>query len=186
MTALVLLLLAAGPDLATQVKARLDPAPVQQGTFEQKKQVKGFKRPLASSGVYVVTRGAGVQWSTQKPFASELKVTAGEIASTQNGAEVFRLDARQEPAVRVITQVLFSLLAGDLAALDQHFTAKGTVGERDWAIELKPKAAALEKIFTVISLQGDRAVRRVELREASGDVTDITLTPAPRGGEAGP
>lgn len=183
MIALLLVLLAAPGDLASQVKSRLDDAPVQQGTFEQRKQVKGFKRPLVSRGVYLVRRGEGVQWNTQEPFASELTVKADEIASKQNGAEVFRLDAKSEPTVRVITQLLFSLLTGELAALEQHFTAKGTVGAQGWSIELTPKAEPLKKVFTTVSLQGDRAVRQVELKEASGDLTSISLSPSPRGGE---
>lgn len=178
MTAWVLLALLAAPEgLAAQVKAKLSEAAVQQGTFEQSKQVKGFKRPLKSSGEYVVTRGEGVQWNTLKPFPSELTVTAGEISSKQNGAEVFRLDAKSEPTVRVITQLLFSLLSGDLAALESHFTATGEVQAERWKIALKPKTDGLKKVFASIDLEGDRAVRSVLLKELNGDVTTITLTP---------
>lgn len=184
MTALLLLALAASGDLASQVKAKLDPAPVQQGTFEQAKQVKGFKRPLKSSGTYVVTKGQGVQWNTQKPFPSELTVKAEEISSMANGAEVFRLDAKAEPTVRLITQLLFSLLAGDLSALEAHFTASGEVKAEGWHIELQPKSEALKKVFASITLDGDRAVRSVLLKELNGDSTAITLSPSPPvGGE---
>jgi hypothetical protein len=176
---LLALALAASGDLAAQVKAKLDEAPVQRGTFESKKQVKGFKRPLVSSGQYVVTKGQGVQWNTLKPFASELTVKADEISNKQGGAEVFKLDANKEPTVRLITQLLFSLLSGDLATLATHFEATGDVKEKDWAIELTPKSEGVKKVFTTISLKGDRAVRSVVLREASGDVTEIALTPTP-------
>lgn len=177
MTSLVLILALASGDLASQVKAKLDDAPVQKGTFESKKQVKGFKRPLVSTGEYVVNKGEGVKWNTLKPFASELTVKADEISNKQGGAEVFRLDANKEPTVRLITQLLFSLLSGDLATLSTHFEAKGEVKEKDWAIELTPKSDGVKKVFTAISLKGDRAVRFVTLREASGDVTEITLVP---------
>jgi hypothetical protein len=181
--ALLLMLLASPGDLAAQVKAKLNDAPVQKGTFEQSKQVKGFKRPLKSSGTYVVTKGEGVQWNTLKPFPSELSVKADEISSKQGATEVFRLDAKAEPTVRLITQLLFSLLAGDLASLENHFTATGNVKPDGWSIELQPKSDALKKVFTTISLQGDRAVHTVLLKELSGDTTSITLSPSPRGGE---
>ena len=146
MTALLLVLLTTAPgDLAAQVKAKLSAAAVQMGTFQQTKQVKGFKRPLKSSGAYVVTRGQGVQWNTLKPFASELSVKADEIASKQGGVEVFRLDAKSEPTVRLMTQLLFSLLAGDLGALEAHFTASGEVGAEHWAIQLLPKSDATRR-----------------------------------------
>ena len=158
MTALLLLLLTTAPgELAAQVKAKLSDAPVQQGTFEQSKQVKGFKRPLKSSGAYVVTKGQGVQWNTLKPFPSELSVKADEISSRQGGAEVFRLDAKSEPTVRLITQLLFSLLAGDLGALEKHFTASGVVGAEHWAIALVPRSDALKKVFTSITRDRPRA-----------------------------
>ena len=187
MTALLLVLLTTAPgDLAAQVKAKLSAAAVQMGTFQQTKQVKGFKRPLKSSGDYVVTKGKGVQWNTKLPFASELTVSADEIASKQGGAEVFRLDAKTEPTVRLITQLLFSLLAGDLASLESHFTATGEVGANSWSIELQPKSDALKKVFAAISLKGDRAVRSVLLKELSGDSTTITLSPSGEGRGEGP
>ena len=178
MTAVLVLLLTLAPgELAAQVKAKLSDAPVQKGTFEQRKQVKGFKRPLTSSGAYVVTKGQGVQWNTLKPFPSELSVKADEIASRQGGVEVFRLDAKAEPTVRLITRLLFSLLAGDLGALEAHFIASGEVGAEHWAIALVPKSDALKKVFTSITLEGDRAVRSVLLKELNGDSTTIVLVP---------
>lgn len=174
----LLLTLGAGGELATQVKAKLKDAPVLCGQFEQAKQVKGFKRPLKSSGAFTVTKGEGVQWNTLKPFPSELIVRAGDITSKQGGQEVFKLDAKTEPTVRVITELLFSLLAGDLGALSTHFDAKGEVAEKDWRIELTPKAEGLKKVFMQITLKGDEAVRSVHLHELSGDSTLITLTPS--------
>jgi hypothetical protein len=175
----LLLTLAAPGDLAAQVKAKLKDAPVLTGTFDQNKQVKGFKRPLKSSGTYRVAKGEGVQWNTLKPFASELTVRAGDITSKQNGVEVFKLDAKSEPGVRLITELLFSLLSGDFPALSTHFDAEGEVNEKDWRIELTPKDAALKKVFVRITLKGDESVRSVHLLEAAGDATLITLVPAP-------
>ncbi|MFT3709631.1 MAG: outer membrane lipoprotein carrier protein LolA [Archangium sp.] len=178
-TLLVLALNAAPNDLATAVKAKLKDAPVLTGTFDQNKQVKGFKRPLKSSGTYRVAKGEGVQWNTLKPFASELTVRAGDITSKQNGVEVFKLDAKSEPGVRIITELLFSLLSGDLPALAPHFDTDGEITEASWRIELTPKDAALKKVFVRITLKGDDSVRSVHLLEAGGDATLITLTPTP-------
>ena len=175
--ALVLLLLSAPADLAAQVEAKLSKAPVQEGTFTQSKQVKGFKRPLKSSGTYRVAKGEGVQWNTEKPFASQLTVSADEIVSRQAGNETFKLSAKEEPTVRVITTLLFSVLSGDLKALETHFTSTGTVDAQGWAIELTPKKGPLEKVFTRIAIKGDATVRSVTMNEASGDSTLIDLTP---------
>lgn len=181
MNAALLVLLLSASDVTAEVKARLAQQDLITGTFEQSKVVKGFKKPFKSTGTYEVKKGEGVKWNTVAPFASELTVSADTIRSTQGGAEQFKLDAKTEPTVRVITELLFSLLAGDLNALSSHFDAKGQVDGKEWSIELTPKPGPLSKVFLRISLKGDSAVRSVHLQEVSGDATLISLTPAPAG-----
>jgi hypothetical protein len=179
MTALALLLCLASPDdLPARVRDLLDAAPVRTGTFEQRKEVKGFKRPLLSRGTYRVVRGQGIEWNTLAPFASQLSIRAGAITSTQDGAEVYHLDAKAEPAVRVIVQLLFSLLAGDLEGLEGRFAISGHAGPRTWAVELVPRADPLRRLFARIALSGDQAVREVHLVEVGGDSTAIQLAPS--------
>lgn len=181
MNAALLVLLLSATDLTAEVKARLAEQDVITGTFEQSKVVKGFKKPFKSTGAYEVKKGEGVKWNTAAPFASELTVSADSIRSMQGGAEQFKLDAKTEPTVRVITQLLFSLLSGDLNALSTHFDVKGQVDGKEWSIELTPKPGPLAKVFNRISLKGDAAVRSVHMQELSGDATLISLTPAPVG-----
>ena len=184
MTALALLLcLGAEGDLPARVHRLLDDAEVRAGTFEQRKRVQGFKRPLTSSGTYLVTRGRGVRWTTLQPFQSELTVTASDITSTQGGAQVYHLDARTEPGVRVVTELLLSLLGGDLEGLQRSFTVEGEVAAGRWTLALTPRVGALQRLFQRVWLQGDRSVRTVRLLEVGGDETTIQLTPAaPDGG----
>jgi outer membrane lipoprotein-sorting protein len=172
---LALVLVLGANDVASQVKARLDTGAVVHGRFEQKKQVKGFKRPLVSTGDFVVAKGHGVRWHTANPFDSVLTVRPDDIRSTQGGAEVFSLSASKEPTVRVINQVLFALLAGDVEVLRTHFEVTGTIDNKAWHLDLTPKAKALEKVLARISLDGDGFVRSLELTEGSGDVTRIRL-----------
>jgi Outer membrane lipoprotein carrier protein LolA len=172
---LLVMLAASDDDLTAQVKTRLDPSPVVRGRFEQKKQVKGFKRPLVSTGDFVVSRGRGVRWHTATPFDSVLTVRPDDIRSTQNGAEVFKLDATKEPTVRVINQVLFALLAGDAEVLRAHFVVTGSVDAKRWHLALVPKSKGLAQVLARVSLEGDDFVRQLELTEGSGDVTQLHL-----------
>lgn len=171
--------LATAPDLALRIRSALHDAPVQRGTFEQSKQVKGFRKPLKSSGTYVVTRGQGIVWNTLKPFPSELTVEPTAIASKQGTKELFRVDASKEPAVRLITEMLFAALSGDVESLLRHFEATGQIGPEGWSLVLKPASKGLEKVFLHLELQGDSAVRKVHIAEATGDTTDIVLVPGP-------
>jgi outer membrane lipoprotein-sorting protein len=145
------------------------------GSFEQTKQLAGIKKPLASNGRFCVVAGKGVLWRTLKPFPSTLRVTRNEIVNYQGDRVAMRLDAQQEPTVRMINGVLFSLLGGDLAQLESLFEVDGAV-DKQWKVTLKARSAALDKAIGTISLDGDAYVRRIHIAEASGDKTDIVFS----------
>lgn len=169
------LLLAALPlpalaDTIAQVQQRLASAAVQRGGFQQDKQLAGFAKPLKSQGDYLLVRGKGLIWRTTAPFASQLVLTRDRIA----GGAGMQLDASKEPGIRVVTQLMLSLLDGDLGALQQAFEVQASlVGEKGWRAALKPKAAALAQLFSRIELEGDRQLRRIVMTEAQGDTTTL-------------
>ncbi len=174
-TALAATAAAHAADLAAEVGARLLRPPVLRGEFEQSKQVAGFKKPLLSRGDFVVARERGVVWRTLAPFAGVLKLTPNEIVATQGGGEAFRLSAQKEPSVRVINGLMFSLLNGDMAALDPQFKIEGEAGagSKPWSLRLTPRQPAFAKLMTRIELSGDQYVRAITLVEANGDQTTI-------------
>jgi hypothetical protein len=144
------------------------------GRFEQTKQLAGMKRPLASSGRFCVVAGKGVLWRTLKPFPNTLRLTPDEIVNVQGGRVAMRLEAKQEPTVRMINGVLFSLLAGDLGQLDSLFEVEGSA-DSGWKVSLKARSPALAKAIGTIALDGDSYVRNIHISEASGDRTDISF-----------
>jgi outer membrane lipoprotein-sorting protein len=145
------------------------------GRFEQSKQLAGMKKPLASSGRFCVVAGRGILWRTLKPFPGTLRVTRDEIVNYQGERVANRLTATQEPTVRMINGVLFSLLAGDFSQLESLFEVEGTADAR-WKVVLKARSAALAKAIGTIALDGDAYVRNIRILEASGDQTDIVLS----------
>jgi outer membrane lipoprotein-sorting protein len=145
------------------------------GRFEQTKQLAGMRRPLASSGRFCVVKGKGVLWRTLKPFPNTLRVTRDEIVNYQGERVAMRLDAKQEPTVRMINGVLFSLLAGDLAQLETLFEVDGSADTR-WNVTLKARSPALAKAIGTIALDGDTYVKNIHIAEASGDRTDIVFS----------
>jgi hypothetical protein len=86
-----------------------------------------------------------------------------------------RLEAKQEPTVRMINSVLFSLLAGDLAQLETLFEVEGSA-DTSWKVSLTARAPALAKAIGIISLDGGAYVRNIRISEASGDRTDIVFS----------
>jgi len=162
--------------LAEEVRGRLAQPEWLRGEFEQSKRVPGFKKPLLSRGDFIVARGRGVLWRTRTPFASELKLTRDEIRASQGGVTAFQLDARREPALRMINGLMFALLNGDVSGLAELFSLHGEVRGKSWQLALKPRAGALLQLLQSIELEGDAYVRRILIKELSGDESLITLS----------
>ena len=146
------------------------------GRFDQTKKLTGMKKPLASHGRFCVVTGKGVMWRTLKPFPNTLRLTRDEIVAFQGERVSMRLDAKQEPTVRMINSVLFSLLSGELGQLDTLFEVTGSTEANTWKVALKARQPALAKAIGAISLEGGSYVKTIQINEASGDHTNIVFS----------
>ncbi len=75
---------------ADAVLARLHQPAVLRGQFVQSRQIEGFKRPVESSGDFVVARNRGLVWHTVKPFESTLSVSRERLRITNGKGEIRR------------------------------------------------------------------------------------------------
>jgi hypothetical protein len=146
------------------------------GRFDQTKQLSGMKKPLTSNGRFCVLAGKGVLWRTLQPFPNTLRLTRDEIVHFQGERVAMRLEAKQEPTVRMINSVLFSLLSGDLAQLETLFEVDGSVDASNWRVALKARQPALAKAIGAIELDGGAYVKNILINEASGDRTTIVFS----------
>jgi outer membrane lipoprotein carrier protein LolA len=160
------------------VRARLADVALLRGEFTQTKRLAGFRNPLRSSGRFVLVRGRGVLWLTLSPFASTLVVTPDRIeALDAQGQRLSRLDARAEPALRSINQLLLATLAADLAPLRELFSIDAElVGPAGWRLVLRASDAMLARQLARITLAGERHVHEVQLEERNGDRTEIVFS----------
>lgn len=165
-------------DALDAVRARLADVPVLRGDFAQVKRLAGFRNPLQSSGQFVLVRGRGVLWLTRKPFQSTLVVTAERLETFDaRGQRLNRLDARDEPALRSINQLLLATLSADLAPLRALFAIEATlVGSAGWRLQLQPGDAMLARQLVRLSLAGERHVQEVQFEERSGDRTEVVFS----------
>jgi hypothetical protein len=165
----------AAEDLAAEVRKRLDASPALRGDFEQTRTLKGFRNPLVSRGDFLLARDKGIVWHTRQPFASTLIATRERLLSRRaDGSVALQIDARSEPALRAINEVMFALLGGDVAALSRHFRVAGELlGANGWRLQLQPTDALLANQFVELRIEGDQFVRRVRIDERSGDSSVI-------------
>jgi hypothetical protein len=154
------------------------------GRFDQSKQLVGLKKPLTSNGRFCVVADKGVLWRTLQPFPNTLKLTHDEIIQLRGERVALRLDAKQEPTVRMINSVLFALLAGDLGQLEKLFDVDGTAQDNSWSVTLKAREPGLAKAIGSIALDGGVYVKNIVISEASGDRTQIVFSAIQTGDEA--
>jgi hypothetical protein len=154
------------------------------GHFNQSKQLAGMKRALPSNGRFCVVTGKGVLWQTLQPFPNTLRLTRDEIVHVQGERVAMRLDAKQEPVVRMINDVLFSLLAGDLGRLETLFDGEGRVLDKQWSAALKARDPGLAKVIAGVSVEGSAFVNNIVIHEANGDRTSIAFSAMQTGDSA--
>jgi Outer membrane lipoprotein carrier protein LolA len=187
------IVLSAGPDAAradeknpliAQIQTMLAKPTTLCGRFDQTKQLNGMKKPLLSNGRFCVVNGKGVVWRTLQPFPSTLRLTRDEIVNYQGDKVAMRLDANQEPTVRMINNVLFSLLGGDLGQLDSLFVVDGKATATSWHASLTARQPSLAKAIGAITLDGAAYVNTIHMDEASGDHTTIVFSAMQTGDKA--
>ena len=167
-----------------KIQEMLAKPPVLCGRFDQTKQLMGMKKPLLSNGRFCVVSGKGVLWRTLKPFPNTLRLKRDEIVQMQGDRVAMRMDAKQEPVVRMINSVLFSLLAGDLSQLETLFDMDGSIQGNSWKVALKARQPALANAIGTLALTGGTYVKSVTINEASGDHTEITFSALQTGATA--
>lgn len=169
---------ASAADPLDAVRSRLADVALLRGDFVQVKRLAGFRNPLQSSGQFVLVRGRGVLWQTKQPFVSTLVVTPERLESLDaQGQRLSRLDARDEPALRSINQLLLATLAADLTPLRALFEIEAElIGPLGWRLALRPGDALLARQLARITLTGERHVHEVRLEERNGDRTEIAFS----------
>jgi len=170
----LLALLGAAP--VAKIQTMLAKPKVLCGRFDQSKQLVGLKKPLISNGRFCVVADKGVLWRTLQPFPNTLKLTRDEIIQLRGERVALRLDAKQEPTVRMINSVLFALLAGDLAQLEKLFDVDGTAQDNSWSVTLKAREPGLAKAIGSIALDGGVYVTNIVISETGGDRTAIVFS----------
>lgn len=164
------------PTLA-RIQKMVSRPPVMCGAFEQQKALVGLKRPVRSSGRFCVVSHGGVLWKTLLPFASTLRLSREEIVQSQGDNITSRLTVRDEPTVGVISDLLFSVLAGDFKRLQSGFRISATAQSgSSWRAMLTPRESGMRRVISAIELSGNEYVRQITLVEASGDRTSIAFT----------
>jgi outer membrane lipoprotein-sorting protein len=156
-----------------QLSLQLHEPTVVRGTFTQEKYLRALPQPLVSVGTFVLARDRGLLWFLQAPVQQDYRISAAGIARrTPNG---WKQTSQQGPAARQ-NELFLAVLQGDTEALQRDFELQLTGTAQAWSLTLTPRSRLLAQIFSTILIQGGATAERIELVEAQGDSTLLTLT----------
>jgi hypothetical protein len=161
--------------LPQAIQKRLGEFTTLRGQFIQVKHVHGFTAPMRSSGSFLMVPNKGLLWATKHPFKSELWMRGDKLVQRSEGVTTLLIEAKQQPAFQVMSQIMFRLLAGDMHALEEDFQLEGAIENTRWQVSLYPTNPALSKRIKQIALKGASYIETLDIIETGGDKTHITL-----------
>jgi hypothetical protein len=140
------------------------------GRFEQKKSIKVLPRPLYSKGYFNIVKARGLEWKITEPIETELVFN---FQGGVQGPSVSMMGGGEQPAFKMIGQILQAVLTTDWQLLERYFSITGQLQGQDWVLELLPSTESIKTVLTRVELAGDRHLERVVLFESNGDRTEI-------------
>jgi hypothetical protein len=135
-------------------------------------------RPVESSGelIYAPDR---LEKRTEEPRPETL-VLAGNVLTIHRGQHTHVLDLKAYPQILPFIESMRATLAGDRNALERTFRVDffGTLAR--WTLLLVPLQPQVAKAVAQVRIEGSREnLLTVEIREADGDRSLMTLRPHP-------
>lgn len=161
--------------LVNQIGALVSASPTVRGKFTQSKTLSGVSKKLNSEGFFIVDKSKGVVWVTEKPIYQTLKVSDSGIRIGNKGGVLMNLDARSEPSVKYINELVLAIFSGDMSALEKLFNYSGDVTAKDWNLELTPKNT-VSLPFKKITIVGGSAISRISFVSKDGDLTEVIFS----------
>lgn len=151
------------PPALREIHQRFAQAEVLELRFRQQKWLPELQQPLVSTGTLTVAPNLGLEWRTDQPFPSVWRVTRdGHV-----------LDGSENPASEAIAHLLLALLSADIKPLQSTFSLYWLQQPSHWLLGLQPHDPRLRHVLDSIVVSGAHSVQRVEVRERSGDRTQI-------------
>ncbi|QWD07920.1 outer membrane lipoprotein carrier protein LolA [Polynucleobacter paneuropaeus] len=176
--ALILFLIAGSvyaDSLVSKIEGLVSSAPTVRGKFIQSKTLSGVSKKLNSEGFFIVDKSKGIVWITEKPIYQTLKVSDSGIRIENKSGVLMNLDARSEPSVKYINELVLAIFSGDMSALERLFNYSGDVTAKGWNLELTPKNTT-STFFKKITIVGGSAINRISFISKDGDLTEVIFS----------
>jgi outer membrane lipoprotein-sorting protein len=143
--------------------------------YVEKKFSALLSQPVVSSGTLVYRRPDVVEKNMATPRRESYRIAGRELVVARNGTER-RMALSSEPLLGAFAASLRGVLSGDAKQLGEYFRLALDGTESEWKLEMTPIDEEIARYVTRIIVTGRAGrVREVEVREASGDRSVMTV-----------
>jgi hypothetical protein len=167
--------------------SRLAEHPVARGNFEQEKKLNRLDRSLKSSGNFIIARGLGMVWDTNKPFPSTLTLGKDYIIQSRSGGQKTVLSAQGNETFLRMAEVISAVFSGNSQGLMDNFVIYYSGSSASWELGLIPKDATISAFMEKIVMKGgggapsggvsnDSAINSILIYEQNGDTVRYILS----------
>lgn len=147
-------------------------------TFIEKKSIAMLDKPVESSGELFYTAPDRLEKRTLKPKAESMLLDKDKLTVEQRGKKHV-LSLRNYPEIAAFIDSIRGTLAGDRKALERTYQLSMEGNEQDWILTLLPIEDKMKKVVAKISIVGtSNTLRTIEIKQADGDSSLMTITPA--------
>ena len=169
----------ASPDLLHTVLGELSQHSAVRAAFTQQRRNPALTQPQGSSGELLFVAGHGMLWQVQQPYQDTLALTG--TRATRIDANGHTQSVRNERGVSQISQMLQSMLAGQLDAVLRQFNVSAEGTPAQWTLHFTPKQARVAQVLRSIDLSGGQLpagtfLQGIRIDMQDGTQTDIRMT----------
>jgi hypothetical protein len=149
-------------------------------TFVERKYLSLLDKPVESRGELAFTPPDRLEKRTLSPKAERVVVDHERITLERAG-KTYSMGLHDNPAVAVLVESIRATLAGDLPGLTRTYSAAVSGDGARWKLLLRPLDPAVGTLVERIEISGGGSdVKTVEIFQADGDRSVMTLQPVPR------
>ncbi|MBX9612519.1 MAG: outer membrane lipoprotein carrier protein LolA [Burkholderiales bacterium] len=145
--------------------------------FVEKRHVAVLDKPVQSSGEMIYSPPDRLEKQTFLP-KPETMVLDKDVLSVERDKRKFTVNLSSRPDVLAFVDSIRNTLAGNRAALEQHYNLKFQGDRGRWVLILSPSEPGIAALLQRVTVSGGKGqVRNIEYLQADGDRSEIAIEP---------
>ncbi len=159
-----------------EIMRMLSEVPAARSRFVETRTAAMLNAPLVLTGRLSYRRPSHLERQVLTPYEERTTIDGVDVVIESGKGATRRMSVPPGP-LQALLESTRATLAGDLPALERHFTVEATGPREAWRLVLVPRDPALGALVTRIEFDGAKdRVLRIEVLEPGGDRTSTIVS----------